>query len=340
MSNFPNKSKLLFDIALLAATQIAIFYGAKYLISTLDPQGKKKEEAKLKSSEAMKRLGITTELNEHEQIIAGEIVWSEDLKVGFEDIGGLDDILDSLKETCIYPLIYPQLFQSVSNILGPPKGVLLHGPPGCGKTMLAKALAKESGATFINLHVSTMTDKWFGESQKLVHGLFSLAKKLQPTIIFIDEIDSFLRERKSQDHEATSMMKAEFMTLWDGMNTGDSRVIILGATNRPNDIDKAILRRMPKRFAINLPTQEQRKKVLELILKKIRLELKFDMQYLSIVTEGLSNRYFFGTVAIDFLIMSLHSIAISKNCAGMQSWYLFERQSKMCLKGSGNLEPT
>jgi SpoVK/Ycf46/Vps4 family AAA+-type ATPase len=156
--------------------------------------------------------------------------------------------------------------------------------------MTAKALAKESGATFINLHVSTMTDKWFGESQKLVNALFSLAKKLQPTIIFIDEIDSFLRERKSQDHEATSMMKAEFMTLWDGLNTGNNRIIILGATNRPNDIDKAILRRMPKRFAINLPAQDQRKRVLELILKKIHLESKFDMQYLSMITEGYSNR--------------------------------------------------
>lgn len=81
--------------------------------------------------------------------------------------------------------------------------------------MLAKALAKESGASFINLHVSTMTNKWFGESQKLVKGLFTLAKKIQPTIIFIDEIDAFLRERQSTDHEATSMMKSEFMRFFD-----------------------------------------------------------------------------------------------------------------------------
>jgi SpoVK/Ycf46/Vps4 family AAA+-type ATPase len=77
--------------------------------------------------------------------------------------------------------------------------------------MLAKALAKESGATFINLHISTLTDKWFGESNKLVAALFSLARKVQPAIIFIDEIDSFLRERRSNDHETTGMMKAEFM---------------------------------------------------------------------------------------------------------------------------------
>jgi ATPase family AAA domain-containing protein 1 len=93
------------------------------------------------------------------------------------------------------------------------------------------ALAKESGANFINLHVSTLTDKWFGESQKLVHALFTLARKLEPCIIFIDEvrttnqIDAFMRQRSSIDNEATAMMKAEFMTLWDGLATNDARIV-------------------------------------------------------------------------------------------------------------------
>ena len=91
-------------------------------------------------------------------------------------------------------------------------GALLYGPPGTGKTMLAKALAKESGATFINIAASVLTNKWYGESNKLVAGLFSLARKAQPSIVFIDEIDSFLRERTKGDHEVTGMMKAEFMT--------------------------------------------------------------------------------------------------------------------------------
>jgi len=128
------------------------------------------------------------------------------------DIGGLDHIVSSLRETIIYPLLYPNLFNNSSILAGAPKGVLLFGPPGCGKTMLAKALAKESGATFINVAISVLTNKWFGESNKLVAGLFSLARKAQPCIIFIDEIDSFLRERTKGDHEATAMMKAEFMT--------------------------------------------------------------------------------------------------------------------------------
>ena len=128
------------------------------------------------------------------------------------DIGGLDPIVSSLRESVIYPLLYPNLFTSSSPLLGAPKGVLLFGPPGCGKTMLAKAVAKESGATFINIAASVLTNKWYGESNKLIAGLFSLARKTQPSIIFIDEIDSFLRERTKGDHEVTSMMKAEFMT--------------------------------------------------------------------------------------------------------------------------------
>lgn len=127
------------------------------------------------------------------------------------DIGGLDPIISSLRESVIYPLVFPELFTS-SSLLSAPKGVLLYGPPGCGKTMLARALAKESGATFINIAVSTLANKWYGESNKLINGMFGLARKLQPSIIFIDEIDSFLRERKSGDHEVTATMKAEFMT--------------------------------------------------------------------------------------------------------------------------------
>lgn len=100
------------------------------------------------------------DLNEYEEIIASEVIHPDDIKVSFKDIGGVEHIIDSLKETVIYPLTLPHLFESPSGLLGPPKGVLLHGVPGCGKTMLAQALAKESGATFINLHVSTLTEKW------------------------------------------------------------------------------------------------------------------------------------------------------------------------------------
>jgi SpoVK/Ycf46/Vps4 family AAA+-type ATPase len=111
----------------------------------------------------------------------------------------------------IYPLLYPHLFGS-SSLLSAPKGVLLHGPPGCGKTLLAKALAREGGAAFLNVRGSALASKWYGETNKLVAAVFALARRCQPAIVFLDEIDAFLRERSSGDHEASAMMKAEFMT--------------------------------------------------------------------------------------------------------------------------------
>jgi SpoVK/Ycf46/Vps4 family AAA+-type ATPase len=157
--------------------------------------------------------------------------------------------------------------------------------------MLAKALAKESGATFINLSVSTLTNKWYGESNKLVHAVFSLARRISPAIIFVDEIDCFLRERGrgGGDHEVTGMMKAEWMTQWDGLLTDpNTQILVLGATNRPNDIDPAILRRMPKKFAIRLPGFEQRKKILGIMLRNTELSETVSLDLLAVQTDGCS----------------------------------------------------
>lgn len=160
--------------------------------------------------------------------------------------------------------------------------------------MLAKALAHESGATFINLHISTLTEKWYGDSNKLVNAVFSLARKLQPSIVFIDEIDAVLGQRRSQEHEASGMVKAEFMTHWDGLTSANTsgeaqRILILGATNRIQDIDEAILRRMPKKFSVALPTASQRLRILGLVLKDTRIDKdNFDLEYIVRVTAGMS----------------------------------------------------
>ncbi|KAG1829858.1 P-loop containing nucleoside triphosphate hydrolase protein, partial [Suillus variegatus] len=243
-----------------------------------------------KSAEAIKKIigQKNLKLDEYERAISKEVVHPDEITVRFNDIGGLESIVSSLRETIIYPLIHPALFTSASPLLGAPKGVLLYGPPGCGKTMLARALAKESGATFINVPASTLTNKWFGESNKLVAGLFSLARKVQPAIIFVDEIDSFLRERRGDDHEVMGMMKAEFMTSWDGLTSGSDRILVLGATNRPGDIDPAILRRMPKRFAVALPDAEQRFKILSLMLKDTKLDPQLSLRLLASQTTGFS----------------------------------------------------
>ena len=160
--------------------------------------------------------------------------------------------------------------------------------------MLAKALANESGATFINLHISTLTEKWYGDSNKLVNAVFSLARKLQPTIVFIDEIDAVLGTRRSNEHEASGMVKAEFMTHWDGLSSANAsgepqRILILGATNRIQDIDEAILRRMPKKFPVSLPSASQRLRILGLVLKDTKIDkAHFDLGYLVRVMAGMS----------------------------------------------------
>jgi len=191
-------------------------------------------------------------------------------------------------------LTMPDLYSTSSSLLSAPSGVLLYGQPGCGKTMLAKALAHESGACFINLHISTLTEKWFGDSNKLVNAVFSLARKLEPAIVFIDEIDAVLGTRHSGEHEASGMVKAEFMTHWDGLASANSagrpqRILVLGATNRMQDIDDAILRRMPKKFPISLPNTSQRLKILKIILKDTKIDsAQLDLEYLSRVMAGMS----------------------------------------------------
>lgn len=233
-------------------------------------------------------------LDSYEQTIAMEVIRPSEIPITFSSIGGLDTLVDDLRESIIYPLTHPELYTAHSSLLTAPSGVLLYGPPGCGKTMLAKALARESGARFINLHISTLTEKWYGDSNKLVAAVFSLARKLQPCIVFIDEIDAVLGQRRSGEHEASGMVKAEFMTHWDGLTSsttkeGSQRICILGATNRIQDIDEAILRRMPKKFSIGLPSANQRRQIFELTLRGTRLEEEeLDMGVLVRLSAGMS----------------------------------------------------
>lgn len=155
-------NKVIVDVTVFAASQIALFYAVRYVLSNLDPQKTDRKKQAKKSQELLNTLKIgdldltELELDEYEQAIAGEIVPPSAINTTFEDIGGLDDVINQLRETVIYPLTYPELFKSQGGLLAAPKGVLLYGHPGCGKTLLAKALAKESGATFINLPLSSL----------------------------------------------------------------------------------------------------------------------------------------------------------------------------------------
>ncbi|MFQ6663626.1 hypothetical protein Gotur_031073 [Gossypium turneri] len=261
-------------------------------------------------------------------VIACDVINPDHIDVEFESIGGLEAIKQALYELVILPLRRPELF-SHGKLLGPQKGVLLYGPPGTGKTMLAKAIAKESGAVFINVRISNLMSKWFGDAQKLemredalcrymtpfkrkdktVAAVFSLAYKLQPAIIFIDEVDSFLGQRRNTDHEAMTNMKTEFMALWDGFTTDreyfctekllytvvipiqstvfqNARVMVLAATNRPSELDEAILRRLPQAFEIGLPDRRERVEILKVILKGENIEESINFDYIASLCEG------------------------------------------------------
>ncbi|XP_045594913.2 outer mitochondrial transmembrane helix translocase isoform X2 [Procambarus clarkii] len=274
----------------LAFATAASYITVKLLVSAMDPTAKQKKDAKRKAQEVMQRLGITQKvtLSEYEMMIASQLVEPTQLSTSWRDVAGLSSVIRDLRETLILPIQQRNRLQA-SRLIQPPKGVLLHGPPGCGKTLLARAIAKEAGSRFINLDVAALTDKWYGESQKLSSAVFSLASKIEPCIIFIDEIDSFLRVRATGDHEATAMMKAQFLQQWDGLATDHSRcVIVMGATNRPNDVDRAILRRMPAAFHIPLPGLQQREDILRLVLRDESMADDTDIAILARQTESFS----------------------------------------------------
>ncbi|XP_052186323.1 uncharacterized protein LOC127797443 isoform X2 [Diospyros lotus] len=225
--------------------------------------------------------------NEFEKRIRPEVIPANEIGVTFADIGAMDEIKESLQELVMLPLRRPDLFKG--GLLKPCKGILLFGPPGTGKTMLAKAIANEAGASFINVSMSTITSKWFGEDEKNVRALFTLAAKVSPTIIFVDEVDSMLGQRtRVGEHEAMRKIKNEFMTHWDGLLTrSGERILVLAATNRPFDLDEAIIRRFERRVMVGLPSVESREMILRTLLAKEKAE-NLDFKEIATMTEGYS----------------------------------------------------
>jgi len=204
------------------------------------------------------------ELKELAMTIQREII-NENPNVRFHDIVGLDEAKRLLKEAVLMPLKYPHFFQG---ILEPWKGILLFGPPGTGKTMLAKAVATECRTTFFNMSASTIVSKWRGDSEKLVRLLFEIARYHQPSTIFFDEIDSIMSSRTSTgEHEASRRMKTELLIQLDGLiKSSNERVFLLAASNLPWELDTALLRRLEKRILVPLPNKEAREDMIKKLI--------------------------------------------------------------------------
>lgn len=222
-------------------------------------------------------LGRSLELTKAEETLAAYVVNPDKLSVTFNDVGGHQSIKKALEEAVIWPLRFGE-----SHGLSPPTGVLLHGPPGTGKTLIAKALAKEINGYFLDVRVEQLFAKYVGDSEKLCAAVFSLAEKLGKCVIFVDEMDALLGARRDTDSSVYRHAKTIFLSQWDGLSSTNSLagssaataalpkrfIIVVGATNRPKDLDEAVLRRLPVRINVPYPTAEGRHEILNILLRE------------------------------------------------------------------------
>ncbi|EME27240.1 AAA-type ATPase [Galdieria sulphuraria] len=219
------------------------------------------------------------------ELITNEVL-EKNPGVGWNDIAGLEFAKSCVLEAVVWPMMRPDIF---SGIRRPPKGLLLFGPPGTGKTMIGRAIASRAGATFLNISASSLTSKWVGESEKMVRALFGVARCYQPAVIFIDEIDSLLTQRSEADQESSRRLKTEFLVQMDGAaSTDDDRILVVGATNRPQELDEAARRRLIKRLYIPLPDPEARKCLISRLVSSQKHSLTEEqLESLTEKTQGL-----------------------------------------------------
>ena len=230
-----------------------------------------------------------TSLANHIKNNFDDMIMKEKPDVRWIDVIGIDDAKNALRESIVYPTKRPDLFP-----IGWPRGILLYGPPGCGKTVLAAATANELDGYFINVDGSSMMSKWLGEAEKNVSRLFKMARSYaeregKPVILFIDELDSLLGQRTNEiGGEVRS--RNQFLTEIDGINGKgkDIKLYVIGATNKPWSLDHPFLRRFQKRIYVSLPTLEAREKLFVLYTNKLKLDDRVRSHTLASIFDGYS----------------------------------------------------
>ncbi|KAI7869359.1 P-loop containing nucleoside triphosphate hydrolase protein [Spinellus fusiger] len=209
----------------------------------------------------------------YETRILSRIVDPAKIQCTFDDVRASPETIDTLKTVISLPLMRPDLFQHGILKRNFISGLLLFGPPGTGKTMLAKAVAKESGSRMLEIQASDIFDMYVGEGEKNVRAIFSLARKLSPCVIFIDEVDSLMGNRGADNKNVHREIINQIMVEWDGLSSENQGVVIMAATNRPFDLDDAMLRRMPQRILVDLPKEEDRSHILTMLLREEHHEI-------------------------------------------------------------------
>ncbi len=234
--------------------------------------------------------GVVRVTQSTDVVVKNEPVSESMVRIGdvhYEDIGGLKNEIQKIREMVELPIRYPELFERLG--IEPPKGVLLFGPPGTGKTLLAKAVANESDANFIDISGPELVSKFVGESEERLRSIFDEAKEKAPTIIFMDQIDAIAPKREEATNEVERRMVSQLLTLMDGMGTR-GQVIVIGATNRQNAIDPALRRpgRFDREIEIGVPDRNSRKEILQIHTRNMPVAKDVSVEELADITHGFT----------------------------------------------------